>query len=151
MWKAGSARTCHATGGRDSYNFKLFVDLRLAMPIYVYKCGSCGFVEEKLQKLSDPAPKVCPSCGASALAKQVTAAGFELKGSGWYVTDFRNEGGGSHGASDSAANVPAHSVSDAAPANGSAAESKAPSGAKPAGKKTAKAPSQASGSVSTPA
>lgn len=151
MWKAGSAGPREAADGCNSYNFKLFVDLRLAMPIYVYKCGSCGFVEEKLQKLSDPAPKVCPSCGASALAKQVTAAGFELKGSGWYVTDFRNEGGGSHGAGDSAANVPTHSVSDAAPANGKAAKPKASAVEKSVGKKAAAAPSQASGSVSTPA
>jgi putative FmdB family regulatory protein len=145
------ARACHATNAGNSYNFKLFVDLRLAMPIYVYKCGSCGFVEEKLQKLSDPAPTVCPSCGASALAKQVTAAGFELKGSGWYVTDFRNEGSGSHGTGDSAANVPSHSVSDAASANGGAPKPAAAAAAKPAGKKAATAPSHASGSVTSPA
>lgn len=117
------------------------------MPIYVYKCGSCGFVEEKLQKLSDPQPKVCPSCGASALAKQVTAAGFELKGSGWYVTDFRNEGSGGHGNKDSAANVPSHSVGDAAPAAGSAAKPAAD--AKSAAVKAKPAPAKSTTSSAT--
>lgn len=63
------------------------------MPIYAYKCSSCGFAEDVLQKLSDAPLTDCPSCGAAALHKQVTAASFRLKGSGWYVTDFRNEGG----------------------------------------------------------
>src|SRR4051812_14217602 len=59
------------------------------MPIYAYKCASCGFAKDVLQKLSDAPLTDCPSCGAQAFAKQVTAAGFQLKGSGWYVTDFR--------------------------------------------------------------
>ena len=63
------------------------------MPIYAYKCSSCGFAKDVLQKMSDTPLSVCPECGASAFEKQVTAAGFQLKGSGWYVTDFR-EGGG---------------------------------------------------------
>ena len=65
------------------------------MPIYAYKCGSCGHAKDVLQKLSDPVLTVCPECGAAAFAKQVTAAGFQLKGSGWYATDFR---GGSNNA-----------------------------------------------------
>ena len=65
------------------------------MPIYAYKCASCGFAQDALQKISDPPLTVCPQCGASALVKQVTAAGFQLKGSGWYVTDFRGGGGAS--------------------------------------------------------
>jgi putative FmdB family regulatory protein len=60
------------------------------MPIYAYKCGSCGHAKDVLQKLSDEPLTVCPSCGAAAFAKQLTAAGFQLKGSGWYATDFRN-------------------------------------------------------------
>jgi putative FmdB family regulatory protein len=60
------------------------------MPIYAYKCGACGHRRDVLQKLSDPVLVECPACGAPALAKQLTAAGFQLKGSGWYVTDFRN-------------------------------------------------------------
>jgi putative FmdB family regulatory protein len=63
------------------------------MPIYAYKCSACGFAKDALQKMSDAPLTVCPACGASTFEKQVTAAGFQLKGSGWYVTDFR-EGGG---------------------------------------------------------
>jgi putative FmdB family regulatory protein len=59
------------------------------MPIYAYRCSACGHAQDVLQKLSDPVLTVCPACGASAYEKQVTAAGFQLKGSGWYVTDFR--------------------------------------------------------------
>ena len=60
------------------------------MPIYAYKCGSCGHAKDVLQKLSDTPLTVCPACGAESFAKQVTAAGFQLKGSGWYVTDFKS-------------------------------------------------------------
>ena len=59
------------------------------MPIYAYRCASCGHALDVLQKLSDPVLTVCPSCGEPALRKQLTAAGFQLKGSGWYATDFR--------------------------------------------------------------
>ena len=59
------------------------------MPIYAYKCDSCGFAKDVLQKISDPPLSDCPTCHAAAFRKQVTAAGFQLKGSGWYVTDFR--------------------------------------------------------------
>lgn len=59
------------------------------MPIYAYKCESCGHRQDVLQKVSDPALGTCPACGAQSFAKQVTAAGFQLKGSGWYATDFR--------------------------------------------------------------
>ncbi len=59
------------------------------MPIYAYRCASCGHAQDTLQKMSDPVLTVCPACGAAAYAKQLTAAGFQLKGSGWYVTDFR--------------------------------------------------------------
>jgi putative FmdB family regulatory protein len=59
------------------------------MPIYAYRCAACGHAKDVLQKLSDAPLSVCPSCGAPRFEKQVTAAGFQLKGSGWYVTDFR--------------------------------------------------------------
>ena len=59
------------------------------MPIYAYRCSTCGHAKDVLQKMSDPLLTVCPECGASTFVKQVTAAGFQLKGSGWYVTDFR--------------------------------------------------------------
>ena len=60
------------------------------MPIYAYKCDSCGHAKDVLQKMSDPVLTDCPACGASTFKKQLTAAGFQLKGSGWYVTDFKN-------------------------------------------------------------
>lgn len=59
------------------------------MPIYAYRCNSCGFQKDHLQKLNDPVLTSCPDCGAEAYAKQLTAAGFQLKGSGWYATDFK--------------------------------------------------------------
>ncbi len=60
------------------------------MPIYAYRCESCGHAKDVLRKISDPVLTLCPVCGKSTFRKQVTAAGFQLKGSGWYVTDFRN-------------------------------------------------------------
>ncbi|WP_175822473.1 MULTISPECIES: FmdB family zinc ribbon protein [unclassified Burkholderia] len=92
------------------------------MPIYAYRCEACGFAKDVLQKMSDAPLSQCPECGKDAFRKQVTAAGFQLKGSGWYVTDFR---GGSGGAS-----APAAASGDAAPA-APAAEA-APAAAAPA-------------------
>lgn len=60
------------------------------MPIYAYRCEACGFAKDALQKLSDAPLSICPSCNADAFKKQLTAAGFQLKGSGWYATDFKN-------------------------------------------------------------
>jgi len=94
------------------------------MPIYAYKCSACGHAQDVLQKISDAPLSACPECGQATFAKQVTAAGFQLKGSGWYVTDFRNGPGGAGGAkagadsaakSDSAAPAAASSA-PAAPA-----------------------------------
>jgi putative FmdB family regulatory protein len=59
------------------------------MPIYAYKCESCGFSKDVLQKMSDPPLSDCPKCGGGTFKKQLTAAGFQLKGSGWYATDFK--------------------------------------------------------------
>jgi putative FmdB family regulatory protein len=59
------------------------------MPIYAYRCASCGHDKDVLQKLSDAPLTVCPACGAATFTKQLTAAGFQLKGSGWYATDFK--------------------------------------------------------------
>ncbi len=67
------------------------------MPIYAYRCEACGFAKDILQKISDAPLTDCEACGKPAMKKQVTAAGFQLKGSGWYVTDFRNNGNGSNG------------------------------------------------------
>lgn len=71
------------------------------MPIYAYRCEACGFAKDVLQKISDAPLTDCESCGKSAMKKQVTAAGFQLKGSGWYVTDFRGGGSGGSGAAGS--------------------------------------------------
>lgn len=65
------------------------------MPIYEYRCSSCGHQQDFLQKLSEPPLTDCPECKKSTFSKQVTAAGFQLKGTGWYATDFKNKGGGS--------------------------------------------------------
>ena len=63
------------------------------MPIYAYRCEACGFAKDVLQKVSDPQLTDCPTCGKSSFKKQVTAAGFQLKGTGWYATDFRGGAG----------------------------------------------------------
>lgn len=59
------------------------------MPIYGYQCQACGHEFELMQKMSDPAPSTCPACGKPEVRKQLSAAGFQLKGSGWYATDFK--------------------------------------------------------------
>ncbi|WP_338617058.1 FmdB family zinc ribbon protein [Achromobacter sp. E1] len=85
------------------------------MPIYAYKCSACGHAKDVLQKISDAPLSECPECGQSTFSKQVTAAGFQLKGSGWYVTDFRGNGsGGSQGAAPAGASAPAESATPAA-------------------------------------
>lgn len=81
----------------------------LAVPIYAYRCADCGHTKDVLQKLSDPLLSICPACGKESFAKQLTAAGFQLKGSGWYATDFRGGSGGNGGKAAGAA-------ADAAPA-----------------------------------
>lgn len=63
------------------------------MPIYAYRCEACGFAKDVLQKISDPQLTVCLSCGKPTFKKQLTAAGFQLKGTGWYATDFRGGAG----------------------------------------------------------
>jgi putative FmdB family regulatory protein len=75
------------------YNFSFQIK-GLPMPIYAYRCGSCGHAKDVLQKLSDAPLSTCPACGAESFSKQVTAAGFQLKGSGWYDTDFKGGSGG---------------------------------------------------------
>src|SRR5690606_34727098 len=96
------------------------------MPIYAYKCSACGHAQDVLQKMSDAPLSVCPECGQSTYVKQVTAAGFQLKGSGWYVTDFRNNGSSGAAKSDSGASG---AGSTAAPAKNDGAASAAPAAA----------------------
>jgi putative FmdB family regulatory protein len=88
------------------------------MPIYAYRCEACGFAKDVLQKISDPVLTDCPACSKSSFRKQVTAAGFQLKGTGWYVTDFR---GGQGGATAPAVANNAPSADAAAPAPSAAA------------------------------
>ena len=98
------------------------------MPIYAYKCSACGHAKDVLQKISDAPLSVCPECGQSTFSKQVTAAGFQLKGSGWYATDFKNSGGKSAAAPAPAADAPASDTS-AAPAATASAPAAAPASA----------------------
>ncbi|QQC62570.1 FmdB family zinc ribbon protein [Paraburkholderia ginsengisoli] len=115
------------------------------MPIYAYRCESCGFGKDVLQKMSDPQLTQCPECGKDTFRKQVTAAGFQLKGSGWYVTDFRGGNGGtsapakpdangaSNGASENAAAAGNGAAnSDAGSASGTAAAGSSSAAATPA-------------------
>ena len=102
------------------------------MPIYAYRCDECGFAKDVLQKISDPVLMVCLSCAKPSFKKQLTAAGFQLKGTGWYATDFR---GGA---------APATAV---APAEGSAA---APAPAAAGDAKPAAAPAAAATPTPTP-
>lgn len=88
------------------------------MPIYAYRCDACGHGRDVLQKMSDAPLTDCPSCNtAGAFKKQLTAAGFQLKGSGWYVTDFR---GGNNGASGGAAGSAGGSAASDASSGGAA-------------------------------
>ena len=113
------------------------------MPIYAYRCATCGHAKDVLQKMSDPLLTVCPACGASTFVKQLTAAGFQLKGSGWYVTDFRGDSSAKPKDGD-AKTEPAKSDGSATPAPAAA---KTDAAAAPAAVSTppAAAPSPAAG------
>lgn len=93
------------------------------MPIYEYRCDDCGHQKEYLQRISDAPLTDCPECGKSSLRKMVTAAGFQLKGSGWYATDFRNKGGAAKtGADKTAESAKSESAgAESAPACGTGA------------------------------
>ncbi len=88
------------------------------MPIYAYKCGSCGHAKDVLQKIADAALTDCPACGKPTFSKQLTAAGFQLKGSGWYATDFK--GGSTASPSSSTATGSESTASDGATATATA-------------------------------
>jgi putative FmdB family regulatory protein len=100
------------------------------MPIYAYRCDECGFSKDVLQKISDPVLTTCLSCGKPAFKKQVTAAGFQLKGSGWYVTDFR----GGKAPATGAAPAAGVAASEAPAAASSSTESSTPAAPAPAPK-----------------
>jgi len=107
------------------------------MPIYEYRCNACGHKLESLQRLSDAPLVTCPACGKDALAKQLSAAGFQLKGSGWYATDFKNSGSKPPAKDaakpDAKADAPAAAAGDAKPETSTAAKADAPA-ASPTGK-----------------
>jgi putative FmdB family regulatory protein len=120
------------------------------MPIYAYRCEACGFAKDVLQKMSDDVLTICPSCSKASFKKQLTAAGFQLKGSGWYVTDFRGNGSGganSAGATGTAlaAAEPSASSSDNA---ASATTAAAPATTAPAATPAAAAPAASTPSAS---
>ncbi|WP_213953221.1 FmdB family zinc ribbon protein [Variovorax sp. dw_954] len=116
------------------------------MPIYAYKCSACGFAKDVLQKMSDAPLSVCPTCNASAFEKQLTAAGFQLKGSGWYVTDFRDGGkkpGDGKAAPTGDAAKPAGDTASAAPAEAAPAAAASAPAATPAPAAPASSPAPA--------
>ena len=108
------------------------------MPIYAYKCSACGHAQDVLQKMSDDPLTVCPACHGATYAKQVTAAGFQLKGSGWYVTDFRDGGKKADKRADKTADTGAATAAPAADA-------------KPAADSAGAAPKAAADSTPAPA
>jgi putative FmdB family regulatory protein len=124
------------------------------MPIYAYRCSACGHAQDVLRKVSDPPLTVCPACGAPTFVKQVTAAGFQLKGSGWYVTDFRdgNKKPGKAANGETAAKEGGEQAAagsgDAKAANGGDAT---PAAAKPAESTAAPAPAPAPAAAPAPA
>jgi putative FmdB family regulatory protein len=112
------------------------------MPIYAYRCEECGFAKDVLQKMSDEPLSVCLSCGKPSFKKQVTAAGFQLKGSGWYVTDFRDGKGGAATGATGGAVAPAAETSS----SGDSAASAPATPAAPASASASPAPAASSGS-----
>jgi len=113
------------------------------MPIYEYRCSECGFQDEYLQKVSEPPLSVCPSCGKATFRKLLSAAGFQLKGSGWYATDFRNSGAKAAKPGDSKPGAAADSKPEA--------KGEAKAEAKTESKAKAKSEAPASGGGGTPA
>jgi len=102
------------------------------MPIYAYKCDACGHAKDVLQRMSDDPISECPACGAPKFSKQLTAPGFQLKGTGWYATDFKGGGAAAAAAAaqstDAASTATADAVS-ASPTPSSGSEAAAPASA----------------------
>ena len=95
------------------------------MPIYAYKCSACGFAKDQLQKMSDPPLSDCPACGKPSFTKQLTAAGFQLKGSGWYATDFKGGGSAAPASTESTTTASPDAAAAAPPADAPATSSAA--------------------------
>jgi putative FmdB family regulatory protein len=104
------------------------------MPIYEYRCDVCGHQEEFLQKVSEPPIAKCPSCGKKKFRKLLSAAGFQLKGSGWYATDFKGGGKSATAKSEAKADTKADSKAESKPEAKSETKTDAKSDAKPAAK-----------------
>jgi putative FmdB family regulatory protein len=123
------------------------------MPIYEYRCNACGHKLESLQRLSDAPLVTCPACGKDALAKQLSAAGFQLKGSGWYATDFKNSGSKppakDAAKTDAKADAPASATGDAKSDTSTAVKADAPA-ASP-GTKTGESKSETRSTTDKPA
>ncbi len=124
------------------------------MPIYAYRCSHCDHAQDVLQRMADPVLTVCPACRQATYVKQVTAAGFQLKGSGWYVTDFRGDNKPAKSAEAGEAGAPAskdagNGKSGDAPAGSAEAKGESKSGE--AGKKTEAAPAPAAAPSLAPA
>jgi putative FmdB family regulatory protein len=112
------------------------------MPIYEYRCSSCGHQQEFLQKVSDTPLTVCTQCGKETFSKMLTAAGFQLKGSGWYATDFKNKGAAPAKAADAKS-------ADAKSADAKPAEAKSSTETKSEAAKPSSSPAAGSGTPST--
>ncbi len=123
------------------------------MPIYEYRCNACGHKLESLQRLSDAPLVTCPACGKDALAKQLSAAGFQLKGSGWYATDFKNSGSKPPAKDaakpDAKADAPASAAGEAKPDTSTAAKADAPAAS--SGTKTSESKSETRSTSDKPA
>ncbi len=129
------------------------------MPIYAYKCGSCGHAKDVLQKISDNPQTQCPACGQQTWSKQLSAPGFQLKGTGWYATDFKNggnntapavpapENGGSTAPAEGA--TPAVSAGSATSADQSVSSSASQTNSAPSPSPSPSSSSSSSSSVST--
>jgi len=117
------------------------------MPIFAYRCDHCGFEKDVLQKRSDPLLTTCPSCGREAFARRLTAPAFQLKGSGWYVTDFRDNGKGASKPAEGGEPAPASAGGEASStpaASTPASTASTPASATPAPSSTAASPPSSS-------
>jgi putative FmdB family regulatory protein len=122
------------------------------MPIYAYRCAACGHAKDVLQKVSDPLLTLCPACGAQSFQKQLTSAGFQLKGSGWYVTDFKGDANSKKSAGGDAAtkaNTPGGEAAKGDAAKGDAAKGDSKASESSGAKSDSTAPASSKDSAKT--
>jgi putative FmdB family regulatory protein len=118
--------------------------LEILMPIYAYRCTNCGFEKDVMQKVSEPKLTTCPKCATENFAKQLTAPGFQLKGTGWYATDFKGGGNAKAAVAKSDSGTTAQSTAESSTTSPEAdSSSSAPSTAPAASASTPAAPSSA--------